>query len=114
MTTPRRVGIIGAGIAGLSAAWELANREPATEITVLESAAQVGGKLRLAQVAGRSVDVGAEALIARRPEGVDLIRAVGLGEDLIEPTTLSARIRAAGENHPLPAGTMLGIPGDLA
>jgi oxygen-dependent protoporphyrinogen oxidase len=111
---PRRVVIIGAGISGLAAAWELAERDPLAQITVLEAAGSAGGKLRRAEVAGVQVDVGAEALLARRPEGVDLIRAVGLAEDVITPLTLSAQLRAGGANHPLPARTMMGIPGDLA
>jgi protoporphyrinogen/coproporphyrinogen III oxidase len=110
---PRRVVVIGAGISGLAAAWEFAEREPTAVITVLEAAATPGGKLRLAEVAGLTVDVGAEALLARRPEGIALIDAVGLGDDLITPLTLSAHVRGGGANHPLPARTMMGIPGDL-
>lgn len=113
MAAGRRVVIIGAGISGLAAAWRLAEREPTAQITVLEAARQVGGKLALAEVAGRPVDTGAEALLARRPEGIDLIRDLGLGDELITPLTVSAQVRAGGENRPLPARTMLGIPGDL-
>ena len=110
----RRVVIIGAGISGLAAAWELSQREPTTEIVVLEAADHIGGKLRRAEVAGVSVDVGAESLLARRPEGIELIDALGLSDELITPLTLSAQIRAGGANHPLPARTMMGIPGDLS
>jgi protoporphyrinogen/coproporphyrinogen III oxidase len=110
---PRRVVVIGAGIAGLAAAWQLAELDPSAQITVLEGAAEIGGKLRRAEIAGVASDVGAEALLARRREGVDLIDSVGLREKLIAPLTLSAQVRAGGSNHPLPARTMLGIPGDL-
>ena len=113
MAEARRVVVIGAGISGLAAAWELTQRDPSVEVIVLEAAAAAGGKLRIAELAGVPVDVGAEALLARRPEGVDLARALGLGDELIEPLTLSARVRAGGENHPLPTGTMMGVPGDL-
>jgi protoporphyrinogen/coproporphyrinogen III oxidase len=110
---PRQVVVVGAGISGLAAAWEFAEREPTAVVTVLEAAPAPGGKLRLAEVAGVTVDVGAEALLARRPEGVALINALGLGGDLITPLTLSAQVRGGGANHPLPARTMMGIPGDL-
>lgn len=113
VTRRRRVVVIGAGISGLAAAWQLAGRDPDAEITVLESAGQIGGKLRRAEVAGISVDVGAEALLTRRPEGVSLIAEAGLGEAVIVPLTLSAQVRAGGQNRPLPARTMMGIPGDL-
>jgi protoporphyrinogen/coproporphyrinogen III oxidase len=108
------VVVIGAGISGLAAAWHLAELDPSAQITVLDGAAEVGGKLRRAEIAGVPADVGAEALLTRRREGVDLIDSLGRHDQLIAPLTLSAQVRAGGANHPLPARTMLGIPGDLA
>lgn len=106
--------MVGGGIAGLSAAWYAATEAPDAEVVVLEAAPVIGGKLRSATVAGLSVDVGAESMLARRPEGVELARAVGLGDELIAPLTTSASIYAGGATHPLPARTMLGIPSDVA
>jgi oxygen-dependent protoporphyrinogen oxidase len=108
-----RVVVVGGGIAGLAAAWELASRLPTAQVVLLEAAAEVGGKLRVAELAGIPVDVGAEALLARRPEGVQLIHAAGLGASLIAPLTTAAGLRAGGVNRRLPAGTMMGIPADL-
>lgn len=106
-----RVVVVGGGISGLSAAWRIAEY---AEVMVLEAADAVGGKLRTASVAGIPVDVGAEAMLARRPEGVELAKAAGLGDALIEPLTTSAAVYAGGARHPLPARTMLGVPGDVA
>jgi oxygen-dependent protoporphyrinogen oxidase len=105
-----RVVVIGGGISGLATAWALADR---ADVLVLEASPQVGGKLRIDEVAGLPVDVGAEAMLARRPEGVELARAAGLADSLIAPLTTSARIRAGGASHPMPGRTMLGIPGDV-
>ncbi|TAM86446.1 MAG: protoporphyrinogen oxidase, partial [Jatrophihabitans sp.] len=57
---------------------------------------------------------GAEAMLARRPEGVELVRAAGLGDDLVAPLTTSAQVYARHARHPLPPRTMMGIPGDPA
>ena len=93
---------------------ELADRGPTAEVIVLEAAAAVGGKLRRAEVAGVPVDVGAEAMLARRPEGVDLIHALGLGRRADHSADhRRRRCAAGGANHPLPARTMMGVPADL-
>jgi oxygen-dependent protoporphyrinogen oxidase len=108
-----RVVVVGGGISGLSAAWRIAECAADAEVVVLEAADAVGGKLRVAAVAGVPVDVGAEAMLARRPEGVELARAAGLRDTLIEPLTTSAAVYAGGTCHPLPARTVLGVPGDV-
>lgn len=103
--------VVGGGISGLAAAWEAA--AAGFEVTVLEASPTVGGKLRVEELAGVAVDVGAEALLARRPEGRALIEQVGLSEEIIEPRTTAAGIRAGGRSYPVPARTMMGIPADL-
>ena len=85
--------VVGAGIAGLTAAWHLlASGTPPTDITVLESSNRVGGKLALAEVAGSRLDVGAESMLAVRPEAPELVREVGLGDALTTPATTSASV----------------------
>ncbi|MGQ0465873.1 MAG: protoporphyrinogen oxidase [Sporichthyaceae bacterium] len=113
------VVVVGGGIAGLAAAWflrasgELASRAMGAvgvRVTVLEGAARVGGKLALGEVAGLTLDVGAEALLARRLEALDLVRAVGLGDDLVHPRTTSAGVWTRGKIRPLPAAQVMGVP----
>lgn len=108
------VVVVGGGIAGLAAAWSVCDRVPAAAVTVFEATPQIGGKLRVASVAGRSVDVGAEAMLTRRPEALDLTRAAGLGDDLVDAVTTGASVYAAGALHALPAGTLMGVPFDVA
>src|SRR5689334_11863917 len=110
-----RIVVVGGGIAGLSAAWFL--RElggDAADVTLLEAAAQVGGKLGQAEVGGLTVETGAESVLARRPEAVDLIRAVGLGADLVHPVTTSAGVWSRGHVRALPSEQVMGVPSDLA
>ena len=102
------VVVIGGGIAGLSAARQLAGT--GVSVTVLESADQVGGKLRLAEVGGIQVDVGAEAMLNRRPEAIGLARDLGL--DLVHPWTLSSRLWTRGSLRPL-SRSVMGVPADL-
>ncbi|HEX6516323.1 MAG TPA: protoporphyrinogen oxidase [Nocardioidaceae bacterium] len=105
------VVVVGAGVAGLAAAAELTRLVPAASVTVLESSPQIGGKLRLGEVAGVTVDVGAEAMLNRRPEGVDLARRAGLADRLVHPATTSANLWSRGRLHPMPR-TLMGVPTD--
>ncbi|NPC97984.1 protoporphyrinogen oxidase [Nocardioides sp. zg-DK7169] len=103
-----RVAVVGAGLAGLTAAHDLAAR--GSEVVVLEAADRVGGKVRRADVAGVTVDVGAEAMLNRRPEGVGL--AAELGLEVEHPAVTSSRIWTRGALRPLPR-SLMGVPLDL-
>ena len=104
------VVVVGAGISGLTAAYELLRLRPDVRVVVLDGADRVGGKLALLEVGGLTVDAGAEALLARRPEAVDLAREVGLEADLVSPRTTSAGVWSRGRVAALPTGTLMGVP----
>ncbi|GHF25126.1 protoporphyrinogen oxidase [Streptomyces mashuensis] len=105
------VAVIGGGISGLAAAHRLTGG--GVRVTVLEGSGRVGGKLYAGEIAGMPVDLGAESVLARRTEAVDLARAVGLGDRLQAPAA-TALLWTRGTLRPLPGGHMMGIPGDLA
>jgi len=109
---PRVVVVVGGGVSGLTAAWRLV--QAGVDVEVLEAAGRVGGVLDRVEVGGVVVDTGAESVLARRPEAVDLVRAVGLGDDLVHPATARASLRTEGALRPLPAGTVMGVPGSAA
>lgn len=100
--------MVGGGIAGLTAAYDLA--AAGDDVILLEASADVGGKLRRLEVAGVAVDVGAEAMLNRRPEGVELARVLGLTVE--HPTVASSRIWTRGVLRPLPR-SLMGVPLDL-
>lgn len=103
--------VVGGGISGLAAAWFAA--DAGWDVTVLEAGPRVGGKLRVDDIAGVQLDVGAEALLTVRPEGLALLSSAGLDGERIAPKTTAAQVRAGGSNHPLPARTMFGIPASI-
>jgi oxygen-dependent protoporphyrinogen oxidase len=105
------VVVVGGGIAGLTAARSLLRA--GARVTVLEGAPQVGGKLRVSEVAGLPVDEGAESMLARRPEGLDLVRDLGRFDRLVYPGTTSASILSRGALRRMPAGQVMGVPADL-
>ena len=108
---PWRVAVVGGGIAGLAAAYFL--RDAPASVTVFEGSPRLGGKLAVSEVAGVAADEGAEALLARRPEGTDLIRAVGLGGRLVPAGTTTARVWTRGTLRELPGRQLMGVPADF-
>jgi oxygen-dependent protoporphyrinogen oxidase len=52
-------------------------------------------------------------MLARRPEGLDLVRDLGLSERLVNPGTTSAAILSHGVLRAMPTGHVMGVPADL-
>jgi protoporphyrinogen/coproporphyrinogen III oxidase len=104
--------IVGGGISGLAAAFFL--RDQDVRVTVLEGSARLGGKLAVSEIAGVTVDEGAEALLVTRPEGTGLIAEAGLADQRVTPGTTSSAIWTLGALRPLPRRQVMGVPSDMA
>jgi protoporphyrinogen/coproporphyrinogen III oxidase len=107
--------VIGGGISGLAAAWELTGgaagpRPGAPEVIVCEASDRLGGPLRSTEFGDRLVDLGPDGFLGRRPEALDLCREVGLTESLVPIGSAGAGVWARGRVRPLPGGLALGIP----
>ncbi len=107
----RRVAVVGAGIAGLAAAFDLVRA--GVEVTVLEAGPRAGGKLQTTDFVGLPLDEGADAFLARVPWAVELCQELGLGSELRSPDIGAAQVVHDGRLRPLPSGLMLGVPTDL-
>ncbi|HWS92051.1 MAG TPA: FAD-dependent oxidoreductase, partial [Mycobacterium sp.] len=109
--TGRSYCVVGGGISGLTAAYRLraAVGDDAT-ITLFDPADRLGGILRTELVGGRPMDVGAEAFVLRRPEMPALLAELDLSGRQLGTTGARPLIYSQQELHPLPAGTVVGIP----
>jgi oxygen-dependent protoporphyrinogen oxidase len=108
----RSATVIGGGIAGLSAALRLA--QAGAKVTLIEGSARLGGKLLT--VDGR--EAGAENFLMRDPAGgpsaaASLVQELAqeFGLEIVHPSGVPAALYVDGSLKPLPAGTILGIPG---
>ena len=108
MPVTGRVAVVGAGISGLAAAYEL--QHAGIEAVVLEASDRPGGKIDSALVGCLAVDSGPDGFVARDPAAAELCRRLGLGPDLVEPASSGAFVWADGRLRPLPARSVLGLP----
>jgi protoporphyrinogen/coproporphyrinogen III oxidase len=107
-----RVAVVGAGIAGLTAAHDLASGGE-VDVVVLEADPRFGGKLRTEPFADVLLDTAPDAFLARRPEALDLCRELGLDATLVSPAESAAYVWSRGRLRRVPAGVVLGVPTDF-
>lgn len=95
----RHLLIVGAGITGLAAAWQAAST-PDVDVTVIDTAPRVGGKIATSPLAGLSngtaIDEGADAFLARVPHAIELCEELGLSDQLVEPSVSRAQVWVDG------------------
>lgn len=112
------VVVVGGGVSGLAAAWELSGgaegpNEATPRVEVIEARERVGGSLATAPFAGRTIDLGADGFLARRPEAVALVDELELSNQLEAINASGASLWSRGALHELPGGLVLGVPTDL-
>ena len=103
------VAVIGGGIAGLSAAYELERR--GLGVRILEASDRLGGVIRTERIDDWVIDAGPDSLLAQKPAAVQLCGELGIGDRLIStqlPRT--AYVLRNGRLRPLVAGSFLGFP----
>jgi len=106
---PVDVVVIGGGIAGLAAAYELQQRGRA--VRVLEASGRPGGVIRTERTDGWVIDGGPDSLLVQKAAAVALCRELGLGDRLVptlQPRT--AFVLRRGQLHAIAEGSFLGFP----
>ena len=103
------VAVVGGGISGLSAAYELHRRE--TPFVLFEKSERLGGVIRTERTDGFTIDAGPDSLVVQKPAAIALCRELGLADRLIPTRTpRTAYVVRDGVLHPLPPRSVFGIP----
>ncbi len=110
--TATKVVIIGGGIAGLCAAYDL--HQAGCDVTLHEAGSRFGGKIKSSKVGHRIVDAGPDSFPARLPQGRQLCEDLGLASEITSPVApIPSLIHRDGKLFTPPKGTVLGIPTDF-
>ena len=113
-----RTAIIGGGIAGLAAAYELEKARAGgapVEYTLYEAGPRLGGVLASRIVDGAVLELGPDSFLSEKPAAAELCRELGLGADLIGSNDAERKTFVLVRNRlvPLPDGLMFLIPTKL-
>lgn len=106
----KRVVVVGAGISGLAAAYDLARAGVAA--TVFDKQARPGGVIETRTSEGCSLECGPDSFLAVKPEAVALIKELGFGDEVIGSNDhqRTTYILKHGRLVPLPEGVMMIVP----
>jgi oxygen-dependent protoporphyrinogen oxidase len=113
-----RTAIIGGGIAGMAAAFELEKARQAgakLEYTLFEGREQLGGSLSSEIVDGAVLERGPDSFLTEKPAAAELCRELGLGGDLLPSNDAARKTYIVVKNQlvPLPDGLMFLVPTKL-
>jgi protoporphyrinogen/coproporphyrinogen III oxidase len=103
------VAVVGGGIAGLAATYELHRRS--LNVCLIEASDRLGGVIRTDRFEGWVIDGGPDALLTQKRAAVALCGELGLTDRLVSTLTpRTAYVLRDGHLHPIPEGSFLGFP----
>jgi oxygen-dependent protoporphyrinogen oxidase len=103
-----RVTIVGGGITGLTAAYELHKR--GVTPVVFEATSRPGGLIRTEHADGFTIEAGPDSVLAAKPAALDLARELGLGDQILPVRTPGAFVLLGRRLYRLPSPSLLGLP----
>jgi len=110
------VAVVGGGIAGLAAAWQLrraaagaggAQTTAPPRVLVFEAAPRFGGRIRSERRDGFLLEGGPDSFVTRKPQAVELARELGLGDRLLDTREENHRVRIVHR------GRLVDLPSDM-
>lgn len=108
----QRIAIIGGGISGLSAAYELATRHPATSFTLYEASERLGGIVETVREQGFTIECGPDSWVTEKPWACALAKELGLADEIIASNDCQRRtyIVQGTQLIPMPDGMRMMVP----
>ncbi len=107
----KRIAVIGGGISGLAAAWQLAQQSD-VQVTLFEASEKVGGVLETIYDQGYMIERSADNFATLIPDALEFCRDLGYESHLIQPNANDRRafVLNRGRILPIPLGFSLMQP----
>jgi protoporphyrinogen/coproporphyrinogen III oxidase len=114
----KRVAIIGGGIAGVAAAYELARMArdgAAVQVVLFESATRLGGIVETVHEGEFVMECGPDAWVTEKPWARELAEELGLGDELMASNDATRKTYVLIDHHlqAMPDGMRMMVPSDL-
>ena len=103
--------VIGGGPSGLISARRLA--AAGMRVTLLEQRHHLGGAVGAHEVGGLLLDSGAESFATRSPIVSDLVKELGLGDQIVTPNSYGSWLYLPQGARRTPSTGIMGIPGNV-
>jgi oxygen-dependent protoporphyrinogen oxidase len=109
---PKRIAVVGAGISGLAAAHRIVELAPQCEVRLYEKQDRLGGVLATVHEQGYQVELSADNFITTQPWGLELVRRLGLGAELMQTNPACRRtfVMRKRRLYSLPDGFLMMAP----
>lgn len=111
----KRIAIIGGGLSGLSAAYQLA-RDAQSDFTLFEAAPRLGGVIETVHRDGFTIECGPDSWVTEKPWARELAVELGLESEIIPSNDHQRRTYILRDNQllPMPDSMRMMVPADLS
>jgi oxygen-dependent protoporphyrinogen oxidase len=113
----KTVLVIGGGVTGLSAIYELHKWKKANQsdvrLILTEASSDLGGKIRTVKEHGFLMEAGADSIVTRKANMMSFIEELGLEREIVYNASGRSFIYTDGEIKPIPADAVFGIPASV-
>ena len=108
------VVIVGGGIAGLAAAWELEQLgEVIGDVTLVEASNRLGGKMVSERVDGYLIEGGPDSFVTNKEPFMQFLERLGVLSEVVSTQASGSSVWSRGRLEPLPEGLVLMIPSKM-
>src|SRR5690625_2866544 len=110
----KNIAVVGGGITGLAAAYylkkEIKRASLPYEVKLIEASERLGGKINTVRREDFVLERGPDSFLERKKPAVNLVKELGLADELVRNSTGQARVLVNERLYNIPPGSYMGIP----